>query len=309
MLAHQQREVRVARLFVLGLEAVPVDRDYAVGVLVDHNAVRIHAERAHIVLAFLGLINDFALVKLARKVLENLGVELHSHAEVHAIGARGNVQLAAERLHPLAAAPSHGNYTVAAGISLFRRNDFIPVFRLFYGDDGRMKIKVRFVFKLGVKVAQHLVIDVRAEMAHLGIKKIEFVLHADLVKLRTRGRKQPRFLSAVRHVDRIYVFHKFQRAFFADMLPKVAAEVVGNVVLAVRKRPGSSEPGHYRAGLAVYAAFYLHSVDGTPALGKRAARLENRSFQSAVAKFERGENSARSGSHDYYVVIHNDSPF
>ena len=63
MLADEQREVRVVRLFVLALETVTVDGDYAVGVLVDHHAARVHTERAHVVLALLGLVHDLAFVK------------------------------------------------------------------------------------------------------------------------------------------------------------------------------------------------------------------------------------------------------
>ena len=51
------------RVFV----AVTVDGDNAVGVLVDHRALWVHAEGAHPVAVLLGTVDDLALVQLVRQ--------------------------------------------------------------------------------------------------------------------------------------------------------------------------------------------------------------------------------------------------
>ena len=114
VLGHQQGEVGVLRVQGRILIAVAVDGDDAVGVLVDHRALGVHAEGAHLVLILLRLIDDLALVQLVGDGGEHLGRQLHPHADIHPVGLGGNVEILAHGLHPLAAAAAHGDDALAA---------------------------------------------------------------------------------------------------------------------------------------------------------------------------------------------------
>ena len=62
MLCHQQRKVGVLCLTGRVFIAVAVDGDDTVGILVDHNAMRVHAEGANVILKFLGAVDNLTLV-------------------------------------------------------------------------------------------------------------------------------------------------------------------------------------------------------------------------------------------------------
>ena len=114
VLGDQEGEVGV--LCPLGgvLEAVAVDGDNPVGVLVDDDAVGIHAEGAHVVLELLGAVDDLALIELVRQRCEHLGGKLDAHADVHAVGEGLDVQVLADLLDPFAAAAADGDYALCA---------------------------------------------------------------------------------------------------------------------------------------------------------------------------------------------------
>ena len=168
MLGHEQSEVRIVRLAALVLETVSVYGNNTVGILVYDDAVRIHAERAHLVLVFFGGVHDFAFVQLVGNVLEHLRVQLHPDADIHAIGMRGDAQLAAYLLHPFTAASARRHDAVSARIA-FIGNHFEAVAALSYFVDVRIEIKVHLALQFGVEIGKHGVVDVRAQMPHLGV--------------------------------------------------------------------------------------------------------------------------------------------
>ena len=97
------------------LVAVAVDGHDAVGVLVDDDAVRIHAEGAHVVLKLLGAVDDLALIQLVGEVGEHDGGQLDAHAEVRRGWTWWECSSARhDALHPLAAAAADGDNAVAA---------------------------------------------------------------------------------------------------------------------------------------------------------------------------------------------------
>ncbi len=68
MLGDQQREVCVFRLFCGILIAVAVYGYDAIRVFVDHSALGVHAEGAHLVFILLGAVDDLALIQLVGDV-------------------------------------------------------------------------------------------------------------------------------------------------------------------------------------------------------------------------------------------------
>ena len=84
-MGNEKREVRVLGLEGLILIAVAVDRDNAVRVLVDDDAVGVHAERADVVLELFRAIDDLALVELVSQVGEDDGGDLDAHTDIDAV--------------------------------------------------------------------------------------------------------------------------------------------------------------------------------------------------------------------------------
>ena len=116
MLRHKQCKVRVARLFIVALEAVSVNGYNAVCILVDDYAVRVHTKRSDVILEFFGFINYLAFVQLVGQMFENFRPQLYADAYVNPVRSRRNFQLATDCFHPLAAASARGNYAIFARI-------------------------------------------------------------------------------------------------------------------------------------------------------------------------------------------------
>ena len=135
---------------------------------------------------------------------------------------------------------------------------------------------------------------------------MELVLQAKRFDPRARGGVELRALTAKAKIDAIHVFHQIKCFLFADMLVKRAAELVGDVVFAVRKRARAAKAVHDRAGLAVNAVFDPDTVDRTVAFFKGIAKLKHgdseilRFFKKLVSR----KNTARPRADNDYVVVH-----
>ena len=131
VLADEQGEVGVLGVLALVLVAVAVDGDDAVGVLVDDDAVRVHAEGADEVFKLLGTVDDLALVQLVGQVGEHVRGQFHAYADIDAVGVGGDVHALADGLHPLAAAAADGDDAVFAGVGIPSGLDLVAVTGLF----------------------------------------------------------------------------------------------------------------------------------------------------------------------------------
>ena len=89
------------------------------------------------------------------------------------------------------------------------------------------------------------------------------MLGADLFEIGTRGRIELCFGAAVLNIDLIDIVHQLQRLITSDILMHRTTEVVGDIVLSVRKSAGAAEAAHDRTGLAFDAGLHLVAVDGT----------------------------------------------
>ena len=85
-----------------------------------------------------------------------------------------------------------------------------------------------------------------------------------------------------------------------------AAEVVGDVVLAVGEGAGAAEAAHDGAALAADAALDGGAVDGALPLIQRMACLKNADFQIGIAQSQLvgRKNAAGTGADDQDIVIH-----
>ena len=252
-----------------------VDGDYAVGVFVYDYAVRVHTERADHVLELCCAVNDLAFVKLVGEVGEHLVRQLDAHAQVNAVGTRGDIQIAADAFHPFAAAPAHRDDAVFAFefAAVGAEHERSAFFR--HALHRSFKIEIHLVFELVEQVFEHHKIDIGAQMAHLRVQQMQVRLQAEPLYFGICRGIEPRAFAAVFHVYAVDVAHELKRLCLAGVFVQRAAELVGYVVLAVRKSARAAESVHYGAAFAVDAGLHLVAVDGTDALFERTTLLEH----------------------------------
>ena len=306
MLADQQGKVGILRALGRILIAVAVDGDDAVGILVYHDAIGIHAEGAHVILKLFGAVHDLAFIQLVRQVAEHHGGQLHAHADIHAVGQRADIQLAAHGFHPLAAAAAHGHHALAASPAFAVAADAIAAVNPLDAAHGGFKVEIHAMAQLLIQVLQHHIVDIRAQVAHGGVQQVQLVLDAQLFEPRAGGGIELGALAAMLHVDFVHVAHQLQRALAADMLIERAAEIVGDVIFAIRKRARAAKAAHDGAAFAANAGFHLIAVDGAAALFQRVPGLHHRDLHFTVqpAQFIGGKDTARARAHDDYVILH-----
>ena len=274
MLLHQKGKIRILCLLLRIFIAVSVHSDDPVRILIHHDAVWVHAERAHLILEFLRAVHDLALIELIRQMGEDDRRELHAHADVHAVGFRRDIQPPADLLHPLAPAAPHGDNAPAALIRPVLCDDPVSAVHPFHIVYMAVEPEIHLSLQLIKQIFQHDIIDIRPEMTHRCIQEFQLILHAQLLKLCARGRVHFRALAAVRYIDLIHIAHQLNGSILADILVQCAAEVIGNIIFPVREGARSSETAHDRAGLTSDAAFYFLPVDRTFSLLQRIPRLK-----------------------------------
>ena len=306
VLGHQQGEVGVLGVHGRVLIAVAVDGDDAVGVLVDHRALGVHAEGAHPVLELLGAVDDLAFIQLVGQVGEHLIGQLHPDTDVHPVGPGGDVQLPAHLLHPLAAAAAHGDDAVAAVVAALVRHHPVAAVGALHGLHRRAEVDIHPVLQPVIQVLQHHQVLIRAQVADRGVQQVQVVLQAQLLDGGCAGGVQVGPLAAVCHVDFVHIFHQLQGLLFADVFVQGAAELVGDVVFAVGKGPGPAEAVHNGAGGALDAGLHLHAVNGTVPPGQGVARLKQGDLQvrPLLQQLIGGINSAGASAHDQHIILH-----
>ena len=171
-----------------------VDRDDAVRVLVDDDAVGVHAERADVVLELFRAIDDLALVEFVSQVGEDDGGDLDAHTDIDAVRLRGDLELLAHALHPLAADAADGDDALIAGIVRLADGNTVAFALAGDGGDGRIEVEVDLVLEQVIEVREHDEVHVRAEMADGGVEQVELILDAELFELRAGGGVELRML-------------------------------------------------------------------------------------------------------------------
>lgn len=275
MLGHEQGEVCVFGLLVRALVAVPVDGHDAVGVLVDDDAVRIHAECADIVLELLRAVHNLALIQLIGQIRENDGGQFDADADVDAVGLRRNVHLVADAFHPFAAAAADGDNALPALVCFLLRGHAETGIQMIDVGNRCVEIEVNMVLQLVVEMSENDIINVRAEVADGGIEQFHPVLQTELLEVRAGGRVELCPFAAVLHVDRVHVLHERRGFVAADILIQRSAKIVRDVVFPIGEGTGSAEAAHDRAGLAVNAVLDLHPIDRAFAAGELVPLIED----------------------------------
>ena len=306
MLGHQQGEVGILGLQGGILIAVAVDGDDAVGVLVDHGATGVHAEGADTVAVLLGDVDDLGLVQLVGDVGENVSGQLHTDAQVHTVTLGGDLQLLAHTLHPLGADTAHGDNALAAGIGSIGAVDLVAVLQLLHGVHRGIEEEVHLLLQLVVQVLQHHIVDVGAQMTDGSVQQVQVVLDALPLELGACGGVELGALAAVGHIDIIHITHQVQGLLLADVFEQGAAEVVGDVVLAVGKCACAAETAHDGAALAADAGLDLVAVNGAVALVQGVTGLKNSNLHILIQLHQLvgGKDTAGACADNNYIIVH-----
>ena len=139
MLRHQQGEIGVFGLARGVLVAVAIDGDDAVGVFIYHGALGIHAEGTHLIAVLFGAVDDLAFIQLIGKVGKDRRGQFHPHAQIHAVGVGGDIELPADGFHPLAAAAPYRDHTLLAGVLACCGKNTVAIIRRRDCSDGGIK--------------------------------------------------------------------------------------------------------------------------------------------------------------------------
>ena len=306
MLGYEQSEIRILRLAGRIFKTVAVDGHDPVGILVDNDAARIHAEGPHQVLKFLGAVDDLALIQLIGQMGEEFGGQLHAHAKVHTVGFGRDGHLPAYLLHPFAAAAADGDDALFAGVAL-RGGAYDKTVVIFFEMlDGAVEKEINMIPELFIKVLKNDIIDIGAQMTDGCIQELKAMLHAQLFEGRARCCVKLCPFAAVAHVDAVDVLHQGDGFALADVAVQGPAKVICDIIFSVGERAGSAKAAHDRAGLAVDTAFDPVAVDGTFSPGQLTAGLEDRCFQLRrfFHKFIGCKDPARAGADHDHIIIH-----
>ena len=135
---------------------------------------------------------------------------------------------------------------------------------------------------------------------------MQVILDTDGLKTGAGGGIELRALAAVGKVDLVNIAHQLQRLLFPDILIQGAAEVIGDIVLAIRKGTRPAKAAHNGAGGAADTAFDLNAVDGAVTAAESVSRLEYRDPQpgSQTGQLIGRENTAGARADDDHIVIH-----
>ena len=85
MFCHQQRKIRILRLFLRILIAMTVYSNDAIGILRYNRSLGIHTEGSHSVPIFLGPVYDLTLIQLIRDMGKNFRRKFHPDSNIYAI--------------------------------------------------------------------------------------------------------------------------------------------------------------------------------------------------------------------------------
>ncbi len=290
----------------LVLVAVAVDRDDAVGVFVDDDAVRVHAEGAHKVLEFFGAVYDLALIELVGQRCPDVGRELDAHADIDAVGMGRDAHIVADRLHPFAAAAADRDDAFLRRQPLAADREGIAALDALDALDRAVKAEIDLFFQLVIDVLKHDIVYVGAEVADLRVQQVQAVLEAHPLDLAVGRGIELGPLAAVAHVDLIDVLHELDGVLLADVLVERAAELVGDVVLAVGKGASAAEAAHDAAHRAADAGLHLFAVDRAFPFRELAPELHHADLQSPVGlgKLIGRKNAAGAGADNQNIIIH-----
>ena len=134
------------------------------------------------------------------------------------------------------------------------------------------------IFHCIIKIFKNYIIDICSQMTHRSIQKIQFILQTEFLELRSCCRIKFGSLTAIFHINIIYIFHQFNCLALANMLVQRSAKIIGNIIFSIRKCACAAKSAHNRASLTIDTVFYLFAVNRTFSFLKGISLFENCHF-------------------------------
>ncbi len=241
-----------------------VHRNDAVGVFRHHIPVGVHAEGPHPVTILFGPVYQLGFVYFVGDVLEHSRRYFHPYAHIHLVVGQFQPQGLALVREPFGPGPSRRPDqvgTLHSFIAILQEHFISPVAG-FEGLHLGIALDLDAVFEQEPVDAGHeLPVVVRAQVPHFGIQKMQVIpqgLPADFAVL--GGIHFPR--GAVLQIDFIHIVDQVHDRLLGDVIAEPAAELRGEIILAVGESPGTAKAPHDAAGCAPDAAFHLARDDG-----------------------------------------------
>ena len=113
-------------------------------------------------------------------------------------------------------------------------------------------------------------------MADRRVEQVQPMGHADLAEAGTGRGIQLCPFSAMDQIDPVYILHQLNGLFPADIFIESAAEIIGDIILAIGESAGAAESIHDGTGLAADAACDLVPVNRALPFLQHVAGLKDR---------------------------------
>ena len=130
------------------------------------------------------------------------------------------------------------------------------------------------------------------------VEQVQPMGHADLAEAGAG-------CAAMDQIDPVYILHQLNGLFPADIFIESAAEIIGDIILAIGESAGAAESIHDGTGLAADAACDLVPVNRALPFLQHVAGLKDRDLQIRPAHCQLISriNPARTGTDDQYIIF------
>ena len=162
------------------------------------------------------------------------------------------------------------------------------------------------IFHRIVQILKNNIVNICSEMAYGRIQKIQFVLQAEFFKFGSCCRIKLCSLSAVFHIDIVYVFHQLNSFALADMFIQCSAKIIGDIIFSIRECTSAAETAHDRTSLTVDTVFNLFAVDRAFSFFERISLFKNCHFviRFFFHQLVCRKNSSRAGTDNDHIIVH-----
>ena len=168
-----------------------------------------------------------------------------------------------------------------------------------------IKFYVYLVFNKVIDVLEYLHISVSAKVSYLSVKEVEVIFKSHCLDVGRSCGVKLSVLTAHFKVYLVNILHKLDSLFLAGKCVKVTAEIVCDVIFAVRHSACTAEAVHNGAYLAVNAGLNFFAIYRTLTLADRSALINNANFYVFVKldKFVCHEYAGCTCTDNNYVII------
>ena len=237
---------------------------------------------------------------------ENNCRKLYADTEVHTVGFGRNLKVLTDVFHPFASASSYRNDTFLTFIRILFADHTITIFENFQLLYRCVKIEIHMVFHCIIQIFKNNIIDICSEMTYGCIQKIQFILQTELLELSSCCRIELCSLSAIFHIDIVYIFHQFNGFVFSDMLVQCSAKIIGDIIFSIGECTCATKAAHNRTSLTVDTVFDFFAVNRTFSFFKRISLFKNSHFviRFFFHQLVCRKDSSRAGTNNDHIIVH-----